>query len=79
MQPPGGFLLFCDSRDHCGECAPRTTLHPEAAGPLADPNTRIFRGRALAILRSTGKAGAVRPQVTAAGLTPATSAIHVGS
>ena len=44
---------------------------PEAVGSLADVSTKTFRGRALAILRSTGRAGKIRVTVTAPGLPPA--------
>lgn len=41
---------------------------PAAVGPLADQNARTFRGRALVILRASGKPGAVRLRVSAPGL-----------
>jgi beta-galactosidase len=45
---------------------------PEGIGSLADAGTKTFRGRAMAILRPTGKAGAVRVKVISANLPPAT-------
>jgi beta-galactosidase len=51
---------------------------PAAIGPLADNHARTFRGRALAILRSTGKPGAVGITVTAAGIVPARLTIRSG-
>jgi beta-galactosidase len=50
---------------------------PEDLGSLSDVDTKTFRGRALAILRSTGNPGAVRLHVTSAGLTEASTEIHV--
>ncbi|MBK8476616.1 MAG: DUF4982 domain-containing protein [Opitutaceae bacterium] len=41
---------------------------PEAVGSLADARATTFRGRALAILRSTGRAGTAKVQVSAPGL-----------
>jgi len=48
---------------------------PAAVGSLSDANTNAFRGRALVILRATGKAGTVRLRVTAPGLPPASTEV----
>ena len=50
---------------------------PAAVGSLSDASARTFRGRALAILRSTGKAGSVRLRVTTTGLPPTDTEIVV--
>ncbi|MEO5587806.1 MAG: DUF4982 domain-containing protein, partial [Novosphingobium sp.] len=44
------------------------SANPLATGSLKAPETESFRGRALAILRSTGRAGQVRIAVSAEGL-----------
>ena len=41
---------------------------PQVVGSLADARATTFRGRALAILRSTGRAGTAKVQVSAPGL-----------
>jgi beta-galactosidase len=52
---------------------------PQAVGPLASGSCRTFRGRALAILRSTGKSGAIRLKLVAPTLSPVTVVIPVPS
>jgi beta-galactosidase len=44
------------------------SANPDLAPPLKDLRAKAFRGRALAILRSTGKSGRVRLSVTSPGL-----------
>ena len=44
------------------------SANPLATGSLKAPHTESFRGRALAILRSTGHAGQVRIEASSAGL-----------
>lgn len=50
---------------------------PEATGSFRDERHRIWRGRALAILRATGEAGTVRVEATAPGLRGAATSIEL--
>ena len=52
---------------------------PADVNPLADATTRTFRGRALLILRSTGKPGRVHVEITAPSLSKGTADLAFGT
>ena len=55
-----------------GELAAAGSANPKDVTSFREPTARTFRGRCLAILRSSGREGVITLRVTADGLTPAT-------
>jgi beta-galactosidase len=73
--PNATFPLTC-AVEGAAELSALGSGDPEAVQSLVDMTTQTFRGQALAILRSTGKAGPVRLTVSSTGLDAATLEVN---
>lgn len=74
--PDAGLPLTAKVEGEAELCA-FGSADPAAVGSLSDGSTRTFRGRALAVLRLTGKAGSISLRISTPGLPLASANIEV--
>jgi beta-galactosidase len=65
--------------DGAGELAAVGNANPKDVTSFREPTCRTFRGRCLAILRPSGREGAITLRVTAEGLSPASVNVKCSS